>query len=189
MGNTYHLSLRPGVDLIKEYGGLHSFINWDRPILTDSGGYQVFSLKGIRKITPKGVTFKSHIDGTYHFFSPEKAIQIQKSIGADIIMAFDECTPFQATPEEARKSMELSMRWAERSKHAFGHRPGHALFGIQQGSVYYEQRAESAALLTDIGFDGYAVGGLAVGEGQKAMFDVLEYAPVSYTHLTLPTKA
>ena len=177
LGNTYHLMLRPGAERIASLGGLHKFMNWSQPILTDSGGFQVMSLASLRKMSERGVTFKSHIDGSRYELSPERSMEIQKLLGSDIVMAFDECTPFQATQEEARKSMELSMRWAERSKYAFGHRPGHALFGIQQGSVYYEQRAESAAFLTGIGFDGYAVGGLAVGEGQKAMFDVLEYAP------------
>jgi queuine tRNA-ribosyltransferase len=135
------------------------------------------SLADLREMSEKGVTFKSHIDGSRHDLSPERSMEIQKLLGSDIVMAFDECTPFPATQAEARKSMELSMRWAERSKDAFGDRPGYALFGIQQGSVYPDQRAESASALTDIGFDGYAVGGLAVGEGQKSMFDVLEYAP------------
>ena len=177
LGNTYHLMLRPGAERIAHLGGLHEFMNWSRPILTDSGGFQVMSLADLREMSERGVTFKSHIDGSRHDLSPERSMEIQKLLGSDIVMAFDECTPFPATQEEARKSMELSMRWAERSKETFGDRPGHALFGIQQGSVYPEQRAESAAVLTDIGFDGYAVGGLAVGEGQESMFDVLEYAP------------
>jgi len=177
LGNTYHLMLRPGAQRIANLGGLHQFMNWSRPILTDSGGFQVMSLAGLRKMSEHGVTFKSHIDGSCHELSPERSIEIQKLLGSDIAMVFDECTPFPATQEEARKSMKLSMRWAERSKDAFGDRLGHALFGIQQGSVYPDQRAESAVALTDIGFDGYAIGGLAVGEGQEAMFDVLEYAP------------
>lgn len=177
LGNTYHLMLRPGAERIARLGGLHKFMNWSRPILTDSGGFQVMSLADLREMSEKGVTFKSHIDGSRHDLSPERSMEIQKLLGSDIVMAFDECTPFPATQAEARKSMELSMRWAERSKDAFGDRPGYALFGIQQGSVYPDQRAESASALTDIGFDGYAVGGLAVGEGQKSMFDVLEYAP------------
>jgi queuine tRNA-ribosyltransferase len=177
LGNTYHLMLRPGAERIAHLGGLHEFMNWSRPILTDSGGFQVMSLADLREMSERGVTFKSHIDGSRHDLSPERSMEIQKLLGSDIVMAFDECTPFPATQEEARKSMELSMRWAERSKETFGDRPGHALFGIQQGSVYPEQRAESSAVLTDIGFDGYAVGGLAVGEGQESMFDVLEYAP------------
>ena len=177
LGNTYHLMLRPGAERIARLGGLHKFMNWSRPILTDSGGFQVMSLADLREMSEKGVTFKSHIDGSRHDLSPERSMEIQKLLGSDIVMAFDECTPFPATQAEARKSMELSMRWAERSKDAFGDRPGYALFGIQQGSVYPDQRAESASALSDIGFDGYAVGGLAVGEGQKSMFDVLEYAP------------
>ena len=177
LSNTYHLMLRPGAERIARLGGLHKFMNWSRPILTDSGGFQVMSLADLREMSEKGVTFKSHIDGSRHDLSPERSMEIQKLLGSDIVMAFDECTPFPANQAEARKSMELSMRWAERSKDAFGDRPGYALFGIQQGSVYPDQRAESASALTDIGFDGYAVGGLAVGEGQKSMFDVLEYAP------------
>ena len=177
LGNTYHLMLRPGAERIARLGGLHKFMNWSRPILTDSGGFQVMSLADLREMSEKGVTFKSHIDGSRHDLSPERSMEIQKLLGSDIVMAFDECTPFPANQAEARKSMELSMRWAERSKDAFGDRPGYALFGIQQGSVYPDQRAESASALLDIGFDGYAVGGLAVGEGQKSMFDVLEYAP------------
>lgn len=177
LSNTYHLMLRPGAERIARLGGLHKFMNWSRPILTDSGGFQVMSLADLREMSEKGVTFKSHIDGSRHDLSPERSMEIQKLLGSDIVMAFDECTPFPANQAEARKSMELSMRWAERSKDAFGDRPGYALFGIQQGSVYPDQRAESASALTDIGFDGYAVGGLAVGEGQKSMFNVLEYAP------------
>lgn len=177
LSNTYHLMLRPGAERIARLGGLHKFMNWSRPILTDSGGFQVMSLADLREMSEKGVTFKSHIDGSRHDLSPERSMEIQKLLGSDIVMAFDECTPFPANQAEARKSMELSMRWAERSKDAFGDRPGYALFGIQQGSVYPDQRAESASALSDIGFDGYAVGGLAVGEGQKSMFDVLEYAP------------
>jgi len=177
LGNTYHLMLRPGAERIAQLGGLHKFMNWSRPILTDSGGFQVMSLTDLRKLSERGVTFKSHIDGSPHELSPERSIEIQKLLGSDIVMVFDECTPFPATEAEALKSMQLSKRWAERSKDAFGDCPGHALFGIQQGSVYPEQRAESAAALTEIGFDGYAVGGLAVGEGQEAMFDVLDYAP------------
>ena len=177
LGNTYHLMLRPGAERIDRLDGLHKFMNWDRPILTDSGGFQVMSLSGLRKMTESGVTFKSHIDGSEHMLSPERSMEIQRLLGSDIVMAFDECTPYPATPEVSLKSMQLSMRWAQRSRDAFGERPGHALFGIQQGSVFQEQRAESAEALKDIGFDGYAVGGLAVGEGQETMFKVLEYAP------------
>ncbi len=177
LGNTYHLMLRPTAERIARLGGLHRFMNWDRPILTDSGGYQVMSLTDLRKLTEEGVRFKSHIDGSKHMLTPERSMEIQALLGSDIVMAFDECTPFPATEDVARKSMELSMRWAQRSRDAFGDRPGHALFGIQQGSVFPDQRAESAEKLTSIGFDGYAVGGLAVGEGQEMMFSVLEYAP------------
>lgn len=177
LGNTYHLMLRPTAERIDRLGGLHKFMNWDRPILTDSGGFQVMSLAGLRKLTEKGVTFKSHIDGSRHELTPERSMEIQRLLGSDIIMCFDECPALPATDAEVSKSMQMSMRWAARSKDAFGDRPGHALFGIQQGGVTKDLRAESAALLRDIEFDGYAVGGLAVGEGQEAMFGVLDYAP------------
>ncbi|PRY94084.1 tRNA guanosine(34) transglycosylase Tgt [Donghicola tyrosinivorans] len=177
LGNTYHLMLRPTAERIDRLGGLHKFMNWDRPILTDSGGFQVMSLAGLRKLTEKGVTFKSHVDGSKHEITPERSMEIQRLLGSDIVMCFDECTPFPATEAQALESMRLSMRWAQRSRDAFGDRPGHALFGIQQGSVFRDQREESAEALQKIGFDGYAVGGLAVGEGQDMMFDVLEYAP------------
>ncbi len=177
LGNTYHLMLRPTAERIARLGGLHRFMNWDKPILTDSGGFQVMSLSGLRKLTEQGVTFKSHIDGSKHEITPERSMQIQALLGSDIVMCFDECTPFPATEAQALESMRLSMRWAARSRDGFGDRPGHALFGIQQGSVFPEQRAESAQKLTEIGFDGYAVGGLAVGEGQQSMFEVLDYAP------------
>ncbi len=177
LGNTYHLMLRPTAERINVLGGLHRFMNWNRPILTDSGGFQVMSLAGLRKMSEEGVVFKSHIDGSRHELSPERSMEIQRLLGSDIVMALDECTPFGATEAEVIDSMRLSMRWAKRSRDAFGDRPGYALFGIQQGSVFEEQRAESAARLRDIGFDGYAVGGLAVGEGQKIMFEVLDYAP------------
>ena len=177
LGNTYHLMLRPGAERVGALGGLHNFMNWQRPILTDSGGFQVMSLAGLRKLTERGVTFKSHVDGSKHEITPERSMDIQRLLGSDIVMCFDECTPFPADEKTALDSMQLSMRWAARSKEAFGDRPGHALFGIQQGSVFPEQRAESAEALKAIGFDGYAVGGLAVGEGQEAMFSVLDYAP------------
>ena len=177
LGNTYHLMLRPTAERIAALGGLHRFMNWQGPILTDSGGFQVMSLNALRKMSEEGVKFKSHIDGSAHFLSPERSMEIQKLLGSDIVMCFDECTPFPADEKTARTSMELSMRWAARSRAAFGKRPGYALFGIQQGSVYQNQRLESAQKLTEIGFDGYAVGGLAVGEGQEAMFKVLDYAP------------
>ncbi|MEM6972035.1 MAG: tRNA guanosine(34) transglycosylase Tgt [Pseudomonadota bacterium] len=177
LGNTYHLMLRPGAERIDRLGGLHRFMNWDRPILTDSGGFQVMSLAGLRKLSEDGVRFASHIDGSKHLLSPESSMQIQRLLGSDIVMAFDECTPFPADHATARRSMALSMRWAERSRDAFGDRPGHALFGIQQGSTFEDLRGESAEALKAIGFDGYAIGGLAVGEGQDLMFDVLDYAP------------
>ncbi len=177
LGNTYHLMLRPTAERIERLGGLHKFMNWERPILTDSGGFQVMSLTSLRKMSEEGVTFRSHIDGSEHHLTPERSMEIQKLLGSDIVMCFDECTPFPADEATARKSMEMSMRWAQRSRDAFGDRPGHALFGIQQGSVYSDQRAESAEKLRETGFDGYAVGGLAVGEGQEMMFDVLNYAP------------
>ena len=177
LGNTYHLMLRPTAERIDRLGGLHQFMNWSRPILTDSGGFQVMSLTGLRKMSEEGVKFKSHIDGSSHMLTPERSMEIQRLLGSDIVMCFDECTPFPADEKTARASMEMSMRWAHRSRDAFGDRPGHALFGIQQGSTFHDQRAESAQKLTEIGFDGYAIGGLAVGEGQATMFSVLEYAP------------
>lgn len=177
LGNTYHLMLRPTAERIANLGGLHKFMNWDRPILTDSGGFQVMSLSDLRKMSEHGVTFKSHIDGSEHEITPERSMEIQRMLGSDIVMCFDECTPHPAPEDVALKSMQMSMRWAQRSRDAFGDRPGHALFGIQQGSVFKDQREESAKALTDIGFEGYAVGGLAVGEGQQVMFEVLDYAP------------
>jgi queuine tRNA-ribosyltransferase len=176
LGNTYHLMLRPGAERVARLGGLHNFMNWDRPILTDSGGFQVMSLAGLRKLTEDGVTFKSHIDGSRHELTPERSMEIQKLLGSDIVMCFDECPALPATDKEVAESMRLSMRWAARSKDAFGDCPGHALFGIQQGGVTRDLRAESAEELIRIGFDGYAIGGLAVGEGQAAMFGVLDYA-------------
>ncbi|MDC1246915.1 tRNA guanosine(34) transglycosylase Tgt [Amylibacter sp.] len=177
LGNTYHLMLRPGAERVHKLGGLHKFMNWHGPILTDSGGYQVMSLTDLRKLTEEGVKFKSHIDGSVHNLTPEYSMEIQRLLGSDIVMSFDECTPFPTTQEQAKSSMDLSMRWAQRSRDAFGDRPGYALFGIQQGSTFKDMRAESAEKLTNIGFDGYAVGGLAVGEGQELMFNVLDYAP------------
>jgi queuine tRNA-ribosyltransferase len=175
LGNTYHLMLRPTAELIHKLGGLHKFMHWDGPILTDSGGFQVMSLSKLRKMSEQGVTFQSHLDGSSYELSPERAMEIQYLLGSDITMVLDECTPYPATREQAEQSMQLSMRWAKRSKDAFIKREGHALFGIVQGSVYPELRAESAQALINIGFDGYAVGGLAVGEGQELMFDVLDY--------------
>ena len=174
LGNTYHLMLRPGAERIARLGGLHRFMDWHGPILTDSGGFQVMSLAGLRKMDADGVTFQSHVDGSRHRLTPERSVEIQHLLGADVTMCFDECTPFPATHEQAATSMRLSMRWAARSRAAFVPRAGHGLFGIVQGSVFPDLRAESVAALTDIGFEGYAVGGLAVGEGQEAMFTTLE---------------
>ena len=174
LGNTYHLMLRPGAERIDRLGGLHGFMGWDRPILTDSGGYQVMSLAGRRKIDADGVTFKSHIDGSAHRLTPARSIEIQRLLGADITMVLDECTGFPATHDEAARSMRLSLRWAGLSRQAFVERPGHKLFGIVQGSTFQDLRLESVAGLVDIGFGGYAVGGLAVGEGQQVMFEVLD---------------
>lgn len=181
LGNTYHLMLRPGAEAMARMGGLHHFMQWDRPILTDSGGYQVMSLAGLRKMREEGVEFASHLDGSRHLITPERSMEIQRLLGSDIVMAFDECTPFPATHEQAESSMLRSMRWAQRSREGFDSGADHAaraaLFGIQQGSMYEDLRAVSAAKLIDIGFDGYAVGGLAVGEGHEQMMAVLDYAP------------
>ncbi len=177
LGNTYHLMLRPGAERVARMGGLHRFMNWERPILTDSGGFQVMSLAELRKLTEEGVTFRSHVDGAMHHLSPERSMEIQRLLGSDIVMCFDECPALPAEERAVAASMRLSMRWAERSRAAFGDRPGHALFGIVQGGVTRELREESAAALTGIGFDGYAIGGLAVGEGQEAMLGVLDYLP------------
>ncbi|MEL6427086.1 MAG: tRNA guanosine(34) transglycosylase Tgt [Pseudomonadota bacterium] len=177
LGNTYHLMLRPGAERVDGLGGLHRFMNWDRPILTDSGGFQVMSLTGLRKLTEEGVKFKSHIDGSEHNLTPERSMEIQRLLGSDIVMCFDECPALPAPRDRIAESMALSMRWAKRSREAFGDRSGHALFGIQQGGLEQDLRGESAEALREIGFEGYAVGGLAVGEGQAAMFGVLDYAP------------
>ena len=177
LGNTYHLMLRPTAERIDRLGGLHRFMNWDRPILTDSGGFQVMSLADLRKLTEEGVTFKSHIDGSKHHLTPERSMEIQRLLGSDIVMCFDECPALPADKATIARSMALSMRWAQRSRDAFGDRPGYALFGIQQGGLEEDLRAESAEALRAITFDGYAIGGLAVGEGQAAMFSVLDFAP------------
>ncbi len=177
LSNTYHLMLRPGADVVEKMGGLHKFMHWDKPILTDSGGFQVMSLSSLRKITEEGVAFKSHVDGKQFFLSPEKSIQIQHKLDANITMAFDECTPYPCPLDRAEKSMLLSMRWAARSKEAFVDRDGYGIFGIQQGNVFENLRQHSAEALKKIGFDGYAIGGLAIGEGQEKMFEVLDYAP------------
>ena len=181
LGNTYHLMLRPTAERIARLGGLHKFMGWERPILTDSGGFQVMSLGALSKLTEDGVTFASHLDGSKHLITPERSMEIQRLLGSDIVMAFDECTPYPATRAQAESSMLRSMRWAQRSRDGFDSGADHAsrsaLFGIQQGSTFEDLRAVSAAKLIDIGFDGYAIGGLAVGEGQAAMFSVLDYAP------------
>ena len=181
LGNTYHLMLRPGAERMARLGGLHNFMKWDRPILTDSGGYQVMSLSELRKLTEKGVEFRSHIDGSKHMLTPERSMEIQRLLGSDIVMAFDECPRADRPRDEIAASMELSMRWAKRSRDGFDSGEDHAarsaLFGIQQGALDQDLRQISAQKLIDIGFDGYAVGGLAVGEGQEAMFGVLDYAP------------
>ncbi len=177
LGNTYHLMLRPTAERIARLGGLHRFMNWQKPILTDSGGFQVMSLASLRKLTEEGVRFSSHVDGSKHMLTPERSMEIQKLLGSDIVMCFDECPALPAEEAVVAASMRMSMRWAQRSRDAFGDRPGHALFGIQQGGVTRALREESAEALRAIGFDGYAVGGLAVGEGQEAMFGVLDYAP------------
>ena len=175
LGNTYHLMLRPTAERVAQFGGLHRFMNWDGPILTDSGGFQVMSLSDLRTRDEDGVTFKSHLDGRRHRLTPERSMRIQHLLDSNVTMCLDECTPFPATHEVAEKSMRLSMRWARRSRDAFVERPGYGLFGIVQGGVYPDLRAESVEALTGIGFDGYAVGGLAVGEGQQTMFDVLDF--------------
>ena len=181
LGNTYHLMLRPGAERVARLGGLHGFMNWPRPILTDSGGYQVMSLSELRKITEEGVTFASHLDGSRHLLTPERSMEVQRLLGSDIVMAFDECPRADQPREAIAASMAMSMRWARRSRAAFDaggeHSEGAALFGIQQGALDESLRGESAAALRDIGFDGYAIGGLAVGEGQAAMFACLDYAP------------
>ncbi|MDY7099115.1 MAG: tRNA guanosine(34) transglycosylase Tgt [Pseudomonadota bacterium] len=181
LGNTYHLMLRPGAERVARLGGLHNFMNWERPILTDSGGYQVMSLSDLRKLTEEGVEFRSHLDGSKHMLTPERSMEIQRLLGSDIVMAFDECPRADRPRDEIASSMELSMRWAKRSREGFDcgeeHAARSALFGIQQGALDQDLRKISAEKLIDIGFDGYAVGGLAVGEGQEAMFGVLDYAP------------
>lgn len=174
LGNTFHLMLRPGTAIVQAHGDLHNFMQWQGPILTDSGGFQVFSLGDLRKITEEGVKFKSPIDGSPVVLTPEISMQVQRELGADVVMIFDECTPYPATPAEARKSMELSLRWAARSKTAHGENPS-ALFGIVQGGMYPELRSESLQGLTDIGFDGYAIGGLSVGEPKDEMMKVLDH--------------
>ncbi len=177
LGNTYHLMLRPGAERVQRLGGLHKFMHWDKPILTDSGGFQVMSLSGISKVTEEAVTFKSHLDGSTHVLSPERSIEIQADmLGADIVMQLDECVSWPAEHERAAQALRLSARWGRRCKQTFGQRDGQALFGIQQGSTFEDLRRESSERLQEIGFDGYAIGGLAVGEGHSAMCDTLDYA-------------
>ncbi|GAA5172547.1 MULTISPECIES: tRNA guanosine(34) transglycosylase Tgt [Halomonadaceae] len=176
LGNTFHLWLRPGTEVIEAHGDLHDFAQWDKPILTDSGGFQVFSLGAMRKITEEGVHFRSPVDGTKVFMGPEESMAVQRSLGSDIVMIFDECTPYPATEDEARRSMELSLRWAERSRRAHGDSPS-ALFGIIQGGMYPELRKRSLEGLEEIGFDGLAIGGLSVGEPKAEMIEVLNYLP------------
>jgi len=174
LGNTYHLMLRPTAERIAALGGLHQFMNWPHAILTDSGGFQVMSLASLRSITEEGVAFRSHLDGSKHLLTPERSVDIQRLLGADITMAFDECTPFPAERAQVEASMQLSMRWAARSRAAFVERPGHGIFGIVQGGVHPDLRRDSAARVTEIGFDGYAIGGLAIGEGQETTFAMVE---------------
>ena len=174
LANTYHLMLRPGADRVAALGGLRAFMRWDGPILTDSGGFQVMSLAKLRTLSEDGVTFQSHLDGSRQHLSPESAVAIQHKLDATVTMVLDECTPYPATEEDAAESIALSMRWAERCRTAFEERPGYGMFGIVQGGVYPDLRAESVKALTDIGFDGYAIGGLAVGEGQDLMFSMTE---------------
>jgi len=175
LGNTYHLMLRPSAERIERLGGLHKFMNWDKPILTDSGGFQVMSLAQLRKITEEGVRFRSHIDGAYYDLTPESSTEIQRKLGADITMCFDECPALPATKERVNDAMQISMRWAKRSRDAFVERPGYGQFGIVQGGTEEDLRKESVEKLAEIGFEGYAVGGLAVGEGQELMFQTLDY--------------
>lgn len=174
LGNTYHLMLRPTAERVARLGGLHQFIGWDKPILTDSGGYQVMSLGALRKLDEDGVTFKSHIDGSKHRLTPERSMEIQHLLGSTITMIFDECTPFPATEEQTKQSMELSLRWAERSMSAYEQRDGYGLFGIVQGGMFEGLRERSATQLAKMGFDGMAIGGLAVGEGQQEMLRMLD---------------
>ena len=175
LSNTYHLFIRPGHNLIKDFGGLHGFMNWDRPILTDSGGFQVFSLNELRKITEEGVIFRSHLDGTKHFFTPEFVMEIENALGADIMMAFDECTPYPCEHDYAKKSMERTARWLKRCYDSHKNTEKQALFGIVQGGTFKDLRIESAKLTTDIELPGYAIGGLSVGEPKKLMYEMLEY--------------
>ncbi len=175
LGNTYHLYLRPGHELIQKAGGLHKFMGWNKPILTDSGGFQVMSLKGLRKITPEGVRFQSHIDGSYHMFTPEKVIKIQNAIGADIIMSFDECPPYPATKKYIAESLKVTLDWAKRGKEVHKDTEKQALFGIVQGGIYEDLREESARKLMDMNFPGYSIGGLAVGEPKDDLLKITSF--------------
>ncbi len=175
LGNTYHLYLRPGHELVRKAGGLHKFVSWDRPMLTDSGGFQVMSLSALRKITKDGVKFRSHIDGSLHYFTPESVMEIQTALGADIIMSFDECPPYPATREYVEKSLYTTLDWAERGLKAFNNHDNQALFGIVQGGIYEDLRQKSALALMDLDFPGYSIGGLAVGEEKKDMFRITEF--------------
>jgi queuine tRNA-ribosyltransferase len=180
LGNAYHLSLRPGEEILKQAGGLHRFIGWKKPILTDSGGFQVFSLDGLREVSEAGVRFQSHIDGSFHFFSPERVIELERSIGADIVMVLDECSPNPCAYEHARDAMQRTIRWAERSVATFAERPelyeyGQALFGIVQGSTYKDLREECLQRLVEMDFSGYAIGGLAVGEAENQMYETTQF--------------
>ena len=174
LGNTYHLMLRPGAERVAKLGGLHDLIKWDGPILTDSGGFQVMSLAKLRKLTEHGVTFQSHIDGSKHELTPERSMEIQRLLGSTIQMQLDECVGFPHTRDDAKRAMELSLRWAQRSRTAFGDQPGHGCFGIVQGGIQEDLREQSAKGLIEIGFEGYAIGGLAVGEGQELMLQTIE---------------
>ena len=174
LGNTYHLMLRPGAEIVAALGGLRGFMDWDGPVLTDSGGFQVMSLAGLRELSENGVSFRSHLDGARHSLTPERSVEIQRLLNSTITMVLDECTPYGVDERAAAESMRLSMRWARRCRDAFASRDGYGLFGIVQGSVYRDLRLESAAALSETGFNGFAVGGLAVGEGQAQMFDVLD---------------
>ena len=176
LGNTYHLMLRPGAETIAELGGLHKFMNWRRPILTDSGGFQIWSLNELREINAEGVTFRSHLDGSRHRLTPERAVDIQDMLGADIVMVLDECTDHPATRDQAEESLRMTLDWARRCREAFPNRPGHGLFGIVQGGMYEDLREEAARALTGIGFHGYAIGGLSVGEDRATMLTMLEAA-------------
>lgn len=182
LGNTYHLMLRPSAEIVQEMGGLHAFMNWDKPILTDSGGFQIMSLSNLRNITEEGVEFRSHLSGAKHMLTPERSVEIQHMLNSNITMVLDECPQYPIERYKCRESMELSMRWAQRSRHAFKQRNGFGQFGIVQGGVYEDLRMRSSEALQNIGFEGYAIGGLAVGEGQDKMFEVLDFTMPTIVH-------